>query len=118
MFSERLHAVARRIEGVQSLSLVAKDGIPVESIKLNSGLDLDILAAELMSQVRAISHHHQDLAIGRVRHFSVSTERLTLMVTALTDDYYLMLVLAAGGNSGRARFELRRSTLLFEDDLR
>lgn len=118
MFSERLHQVAQRIEGVQALSLVARDGIPVESIKLNAALDLEILAAELMSQVRAISHQHQDLAVGRVRHFSVMTDRYTLMVTALTDDYFLMLVQASGSFAGRARFELRRSALLFEDDLR
>lgn len=118
MFSERLHQVARRIEGVQALSLVARDGIAVESIKLNGGLDLEILAAELMSQVRAISHQHQDLAVGRVRQFSVTTDRYVLMISALTDDYYLMLVLASSGSVGRARFELRRSSLLFEDDLR
>ncbi len=117
MFTERLQQVAERIDGAQALSLVAKDGIPVESFSVEPSLDLELLAAELMSQVRAVAQNQEDLAVGKVRHFSVTTDRLTLMVGALTDEYYLLLVLAVGGNAGRARFELRRAVLLFEDDL-
>lgn len=118
MFGSRLQQVADRIAGTVALSLVAKDGIAVESLRLDSGIDLELLTAELMSQVRAVSHHNQDLAVGKVRSFAVTTDRYVLMVSALTDDYYLLLVLQADGNSGRARFELRRSVLLFEEDLR
>ncbi len=53
-----------------------------------------------------------------MRSFAVTTDRYVLMISALTDDYYLLLVLHADGNAGRARFELRRAVLLFEDDLR
>ena len=117
MFKERLKQVIDRIEGTLALSLVAKDGIPVESISQDAELDLELLAAELMSQVRAVSQNHQELSVGKVRHFSVATDRYILMVSALTDEYYLLLVLRCGSNAGRARFELRRSLILFEHDL-
>ena len=39
------------------------------------------------------------------------------IIGALTEDYFLLLVLKAGSNSGRARFELRRAVLMFEEDL-
>ena len=117
MFIERLQEVSSRIEGAQALSLVARDGMQVESISSRSDLDLEVLDAELMNQVRTISQNHQELAIGQVRHLSVMTDRLILMVTALSEEYFLLLVQAAGANAGRARFELRRARLLFEDDL-
>lgn len=117
MFKERLKTVSDRIGGTLALSLVAKDGIPVESVSEAQDLDLDLLAAELMSQVRTVSQNHQELSVGKVRHFSVTTDRYLLMVSGLTDEYYLLLVLAAGSSPGRARFELRRSVLLFEHDL-
>lgn len=117
MFVERLEQVASRIEGAQAVSLVAKDGMPVESICSMPDLDLEVLAAELMTQVRAVSRDHQELSVGDVRHFSVTTDKWVLMVTALSAEYYLLLVLAAEANAGRARFELRRSVLLFEEDL-
>ncbi len=117
MFTERLEQVSQRIQGTLALSLVAKDGIPVESVSRDTSLDLDLLAAELMSQIRAVSQNHQELSVGRVRHFSVTTDRFILMVSALTEEYFLLLVLETGSNAGRARFELRRSVILFEQDL-
>lgn len=116
MFTERLQQVKDRIEGAVSVSLVAKDGIPVESAG-DKSLDLETLAAELMSQVRTVSQNQQDLSVGKVRQFSVTTEEMTLMVGALTDDYFLMVVLNTETSFGRARFELRRAVLLFEEDL-
>ncbi len=118
MFSSRLQQVANRIEDVVAISLVAKDGIAVETVRLEPGVDLELLTAELMSQVRAVAQHNQDLPVGKVRSFAITTDIYILMISALTDDYYLLLVLPAGGNSGRARFELRRAVLLFEEDLR
>ena len=115
MFTERLQKIANRIEGAQALVLVAQDGMPVESINTHE-IDLEALSAELMTQVRAISHNHQELSVGTVRHLSVTTDRLIMMVSALSEDYYLLLVLEAGANAGRARFELRRARLLFEND--
>ena len=117
MFTERLQRVADRIDGSLALSLVETEGIPVESTSKDSSLDLELLAAELMSQVRAVAQNHQELSIGEVKHFSVTTDRYTFMVGALTEVYYLLLVLEAGASLGRARFELRRSVLLFEEDL-
>ncbi|MEM9552986.1 MAG: hypothetical protein AAGC60_01920 [Acidobacteriota bacterium] len=117
MFLDRLETVIDRIGGARALSLVARDGIPVESILRDESIDMEILAAELMSQVRAITQNHEELAVGAVRHLSVATDELGLMVSALTGDYYLLAVLDTSSSVGRARFELRRAVLLFEDDL-
>lgn len=117
MFTERLEQVADKIDGFMALALVAGDGIPVEFVKRAQGVDFEVLSAELMAQVRAISQNHQELAVGKVKHFAVMTDRMTLMISALSKGYYLLLVQRAGSNIGKARFELRRSILLFEKDL-
>ena len=117
MFLERLSRISDRIGGVVALSLVAKDGIPVESVSSDPDLDLEVLAAELVAQVRAITDNHRELEVGEVNQFTVSTDRFTLMVSAVAPDYYLLLVLGPEGSYGRARFELRRARLLFEEDL-
>lgn len=117
MFLDRLNRISNRIEGAIALSLVAKDGIAVESVSSDPGLDLEVLAAELVAQVRAISENHRELEAGDVQHLAVATERMTLMVSSIATDYYLLLVLGPEGNHGRARFELRRARLLLERDL-
>lgn len=117
MFIERLSEISQRIDGVLALSLVADDGIIVESVSSSSELDLEILAAEMIAQVEAISENHRELAAGDVRQLTVATDRLTLMVSSVSDSYYLVLVLAGGGSHGRARFELLRARLALERDL-
>jgi predicted regulator of Ras-like GTPase activity (Roadblock/LC7/MglB family) len=117
MFLERLNSVASRIDGAMALALVGADGIPVESVCANDSIDLEMLAAELIAQVRAISNNHYELSVGPVRQLAVRTDRQSLLVSALTPHYYLLLVLGPGVGIGRARFELVRARLLFEQDL-
>jgi predicted regulator of Ras-like GTPase activity (Roadblock/LC7/MglB family) len=117
MFLERLSKVSGRIDGVLALSLVASDGIPIESVSARGDLDIEAIAAELVAQVRAISEDHRELAVGEVQQFSVTTSTMTFLVSAVAPGYYLLLVLGERGVYGRARFELRRARLLFEADL-
>lgn len=117
MFLDQLSRISNRIEGALALSLVAKDGMPVESVSSDPDLDLEVLSAELIAQVRSITENHRELDAGEVQHLSVTTDRFTLMVSSVASDYYLLLVLGPEGNYGRARFELRRARLLLEADL-
>lgn len=117
MFLDQLSQISNRIDGALALSLVAKDGMPVESVSSDPSLDLEVLAAELVNQVRSITENHRELEVGEVQHLSVSTDRMTLMVSSVAADYYLLLVLGPDGNYGRARFELRRARLLLEAEL-
>ena len=118
MFLDRLNKISERIDGTIALSLVDQDGIPVESVSTDPEVDLELLAAEMVTQLRAIRDNHRELSMGKVRQFSVTTEMVTLMVSSVTSEYYLLLVLGDGGNYGRARFELRRARLLLESDLK
>jgi predicted regulator of Ras-like GTPase activity (Roadblock/LC7/MglB family) len=112
-----LSRITNHIEGSLALSLVGRDGMPVESVSSDPDLDLEVLAAELIAQVRAITDNHRELGVGDVQQLSVMTDRLTLMVSSVAADYYLLLVLGPEGNYGRARFELRRARLLLEGEL-
>ncbi len=113
----RLEALLDRIEGAQAVSLVAADGISVATAKRDGAFDLEALAAELLTQVRAISDEQRDLGVGEVDQYSVSTDRFTILIGRLQAGYYLLLVLSRASSYGRARFEMRRARLLFEDDL-
>ena len=117
MFLERLSRIANRISGASALILVSSDGIPVESVSLEDGLDLEMLSAEFLALIRSMSDNHRELDVGSVRQVTVSTGRYQLLASSLTDDYYLLLVTQPQAVLGRARFELRRAPALFVDDL-
>ena len=117
MFENRLQHLLQQINGALAVSLVDQDGIPVESAGGSDGLDLEALAAELLAQTRSIADDHRELDVGEVCQFSVTTDRYTILVSALDKGYYLLLVLGDKGIYGKARFELRRALLEFEQDL-
>jgi predicted regulator of Ras-like GTPase activity (Roadblock/LC7/MglB family) len=117
MFLERLGSISGRIDGAIALSLVDRDGIPVESVSSSAELDLETAAAELVAQVRAISTQQQELSVGPVEQFTVVAERMTFVVSAVAPGYYLLLALTPSGSLGRARFELRRASLVLEAEL-
>ena len=117
LFEERLGKVADAIGGVRGLCLVARDGISVEGLERDEGLDLEALGAELLTMIRRISDLDRDPSVGRVGGFSIAGDRLTVAVQAVTDTYYLLVVLDDATRLGRARFELRRARIAFEPDL-
>ena len=117
MFKDRLEIIAKRLNDVRLVALVAADGIPVEMHRSDQSLDVDALSAEILTQVRSIAENHSDLAMGSVRQLSIVTEKQSLMLGALASGYYLLLVLGSGASFGRARFELRRASLAFDSDL-
>jgi predicted regulator of Ras-like GTPase activity (Roadblock/LC7/MglB family) len=117
LFVERLRQISERLGGVRGLALVAQDGIPVESYGGSADLELEVLCAELLDQVRLMNEDHRDLQAGAVDQLTLVTDRVSLVVSRLSREYYLLAALPADVPVGRARFELRRAQLLFEDDL-
>lgn len=117
MFLEKLNELSGRIEGVLAISLVAADGIPVESVSAAADLDLESAAAELVSLARAIGREQRELSVGEIRQFTVAGDRMTFLLSRIGSEYWLLAALRPESSLGRARFELRRSALLFEDEL-
>ena len=117
MFLEKLNTISSRIPGALALSLVDRDGITVESVSADPSLDLEALAAEMTAQHQSMTENHRELSGGPVELLSLTTDRVTLMVSSVARDFYLLLVLNREGSQGRARFELRRAELLLADDL-
>lgn len=116
MFLEKLNTISSRISGALALSLVDGDGITIESVSSDPSIDLEALAAEMVIQHRAMTENHRELSGGTVRLLSLTTTEVTIMVSLIVRDYYLLLVLGREGSQGQARFELRRAELLLADD--
>jgi predicted regulator of Ras-like GTPase activity (Roadblock/LC7/MglB family) len=117
MFLERLNELSGRIDGALAVSLVAGDGIPIESVSAAADLDIDSIAAELVSLARSISREQRELSVGEVRQFTIAGERMTFLLSRVGGEFWLLAALGPESPLGRARFELRRAALYLEDEL-
>lgn len=114
-FEERLEQLRNRIEGAEAVCVVAADGILVDSVG-GDAVDLEAIAAEVVTQVRNLGNEQRGLGVGAVRELAFRTERYTILLGSLPEEHYLVMVLAGDVPQGRARFELRRAPLVFEDE--
>lgn len=115
-FRDVLGGIRERVEGTLAVSLIGRDGITVEGVNPGS-VPLDVMGAEFSGFIKSIRVANSELNIGEVQQFSLITEKYTAFVSAVTHEYYVVLVTAPDGNYGRARFELARAKQLLGEEL-
>lgn len=113
MFKEVLEEVIERTEGSLGALIMGTDGIAVEKVLGEAGLDanLDVAAAEFTSLVRGAHRAGGDTGLGGLRELVVSLEGAVLVMRILSKDYFVVLAMTAECNLGRGRFELRKAEL-------
>ena len=115
MFREVLAGIKERVEGALAVSLIGLDGIAIESIK-DSQVPLDVFGAEFGGFVKSV-RPNAELNTGEVLQFALVTEKYITFLSAVTQEYFVLLVMRPDGNYGRARFELARAKHLLRDEL-
>jgi predicted regulator of Ras-like GTPase activity (Roadblock/LC7/MglB family) len=115
VFKSVLQNIRDRVEGAMAVSLIGLDGIAVESIK-NGGVPLDVLGAEFGRFIKSI-RPNPELNTGDVLQFALVAEKYVTFLSAVTPEYFLLLVMRPDGNYGRARFELARAKNALRDEL-
>jgi len=117
VFQDNLRRVAERVEGTRAVSLVGLDGIAIDSYVSAEGLPMESLAAEAGSVMKA-AHGARALADhAEVTELTVASGRSAALLCRVTEEYYLLLLLARDGNFGRGRFELRKAAAMLEKEL-
>ena len=116
MFNEALRQIRDRVEGALAVSLIGLDGIAVASVN-GGGIPLEAFGAEFGGFIKSIRHANTELNTGEVLQFALVTEKYITFLSAVTPEYYILLVLRADGNYGRARFELAKAKELLREEL-
>ncbi|MGH9459468.1 MAG: roadblock/LC7 domain-containing protein [Thermoanaerobaculia bacterium] len=115
-FREVLETLRARVDGTLAVSLLGNDGIPIDSIN-PGGLPLENIAAEFSTFLKGLRVSSTELDTGVVEQFSLMTTRYTTLLSAVTSDYFLLVILSPDGNYGRARFEAAKAKSDLQDEL-
>lgn len=116
IFHDVLQSLRDRIDGTLAITLISLDGIPIESIKADS-VPLDVMGAEFGGFIKSVRLSNTDLNTGDVLQFSLFTEKYIILLSAVTPEYFLLLVMRPDGNYGRARHELAKAKYALRDEL-
>ena len=117
VFQDILRRIAERVEGTRAVSLIGTDGIAIDSYVSAEGLPMDSLAAESGSLVKAARAARALAEHGPIEQLTVASDRAATILSRVTEEYYLVLLLARDGNFGRGRFELHKAAVALEKEL-
>lgn len=106
-FGEALRVISTRVPETQMVMIMGTDGIPIEKLIIRPDPNLEAVAAEYTTLLRASVSASSDTGLGELRELWVVTEKLTAILVSITDEYFLFAALAPGALAGRARFALR-----------
>ncbi|KRT77631.1 MAG: hypothetical protein XU14_C0008G0019 [Armatimonadetes bacterium CSP1-3] len=101
-------------DDAQAAAVGSMDGTMVQAVVKDLESDLGRMGPDLATLLKVGAFCARKLEGGEVDSVSLSTDRLSLLVVALTPEHFLVIVLRAGGNVARARLAIkkRRSELV------
>jgi len=115
-FREALQGIAERVPEAEVLMVIGTDGIPVDRIAPHPVPDIETVAAEHTTLLRASLSSATDTGLGGLKELAIITERMTTLLVAITPEYFLFAALTPGAIVGRARFALRLAGLTLEKE--
>ena len=115
-FGDALQRIARQVPEAEVLMVIGTDGIPIDRLAVRPGPDVEAVAAEHTTLLRASLSTAGDTGLGELRELAVVTERMTTLLVAITPEYFLFAALSPGAVLGRARFALRLAGLSLRDE--
>jgi len=110
-FADVLRGLASRVPETDVAMIIGTDGIPIEKLMLRPDPNIEAVAAEHTTLLRASLAAAGDTGLGTLLELTVVTERMTTLLVAITAEYFVFLSLAPGAVLGRARFALRLASL-------
>jgi len=115
-FGDALKQVALKVPESQVLMVMGTDGIPIERLVIHAEANLEAVAAEYTSLLRASLSAAADTGLGSLQELAIHTEHLTALMVSITPDYFLFAALQPGAVVGRARFALKMAGLALEKE--
>ena len=115
-FAEALKQIASRVPEVEVVMVIGTDGIPIDKLTVRPAPDLEAVAAEHTTLLRARLSTARDTGLGGLRELAVVTDRMTTLLVAITPEYFLFAAPSPGAVSGRARFALRLAGLSLREE--
>ncbi|MFQ5508187.1 MAG: roadblock/LC7 domain-containing protein [Leptospirillia bacterium] len=104
---QSLRRVCSHLDDVRGIALVGMDGLVVEELKPDPLVDLSVLAAELSVTLKSLQEGAVAGGLGQLESIQLGASEGIIIVSGIGSEYFLLLVLAPGGNPGRGRFYLQ-----------
>lgn len=114
MFKPILKNLVEQTPGAQSAILMGCDGISVDHFTADVTVEEDgqSIAVEFAAVVTEVSHAASLLKVGGLDEIAVRCGNLSILLSMLTKEYFVALLVDRDGNAAKGRYLLRRDAHL------
>ncbi len=118
MFKEILQRIVADCNGGIGATLMGYDGIAIdEYVNEDAALDINLVAVEFSNVAKEIRKAVDILETGELQEVSIKTDQCYLVISALTEEYFVALAVQRDGNFGQARYLLMREAATLREAL-
>ncbi|MBD3869371.1 MAG: roadblock/LC7 domain-containing protein [Acidobacteria bacterium] len=117
MLNDVLKQAAAAVQGVDGVFLVAMDGMEVARSGDPGDFPLEFMAASYADIMRKLEAAGKEVDFESPAELMVTTSGRKLIFRAVTPEYGLLAVVAPGGITGKARYELGKAARLLRPEL-
>ena len=107
-YRDVLNNLPRKIPGIQAV-IVAGAHEVIDSVCVDTSLDLDTIAAEYATLLRIAGRTSEDTGAGNLVEQIVVSEKSIMIARPVSAEEVLILVCRSQDQIGRARYELRQA---------
>jgi predicted regulator of Ras-like GTPase activity (Roadblock/LC7/MglB family) len=109
MFQDSLKRLVSETEGGMAGILMGFDGIPVEtySVPSNTAVDMQTVGMEFSFVLTQVRRAADILEVGALQEVAIRTDRLSVLIRVVSNEYFVALAIAPEGNLGKGRYLLR-----------
>jgi len=102
MYSEKLKNINDNIDGIIASCFVGFDGLIIESVGQNNGLDIELISATFASVIKNLKNKENNV-IELMAVFQKDVVFIRVM-----EDGFICVVMGQDGNIGRAKLETKK----------
>jgi predicted regulator of Ras-like GTPase activity (Roadblock/LC7/MglB family) len=114
-----LKELTESVGGGLASIIMGYDGIPIDEYLLeNPPFDLQLLVVEYANLLTNIRRTVDLLENGKMEEISIATDSIRVLIRVISEEFFLVLVIAADGNYGKGRYLVSRAALKYRDELK
>jgi predicted regulator of Ras-like GTPase activity (Roadblock/LC7/MglB family) len=117
VFRDTLRGIAERVEGASAVAIVGADGIAVETYGVTQDVSIESVAAEMLAFLKSAQNPRAEMFSGPIRELTVVSEGQRVVLSRISREYYLLLLLGGEGILGHGRYELAKAAVALEKEL-
>ena len=108
MFQDSLKKLVDNVDGGIAGLLMGFDGIAVDSYTRDTGgLDIMTVVMEFSVILREVRRAAEALEIGGVQEVAIRSEKHTILLRVMNQEFFVALAITESGNFGKGRYLLR-----------